>query len=139
MPNNIHLIATPRSPDGPSKPMAGLNRRYARYINEKQGWTGYFWQGRYASFPMDDGYLRHCLRYVALNPVRAGLVTRPQNWMWSSARAYLSRPRHPLLSPGPVLAKFPQIESLFEVDATEGAVAALRKASGTGAPLGATE
>ena len=54
----------------------------------RQGWRGHLWQERFHSFVMDEGYLMYAARYGALNPVAAGLVARPEEWRWSSARAH---------------------------------------------------
>ena len=59
-------------------------------MNFAQGWTGYLWQGRFASYPMDDAHLMVAVRYVELNPVRAGLVARAEDWRWSSAKAHVT-------------------------------------------------
>jgi putative transposase len=89
MPNHVHLILVPASPDGLRAALAPAHRRYSWEINQRQGWRGHLWQGRFASFPMDEAHLHVCLRYVELNPVRAGLVERPEQWPWSSARTHL--------------------------------------------------
>lgn len=52
--------------------------------------TGHLWQGRYGSVVMDEDHLFNAIRYVTLNPVRAGLVKTAQDWPWSSARAHLA-------------------------------------------------
>ena len=79
MPNHVHLILVPRDADGLRAALADAHRRYSRDINFRQGWRGYLWQGRFASFPMDDNYLLACARYVELNPVRANLVARARD------------------------------------------------------------
>jgi putative transposase len=89
MPNHIHVILVPAGPDGLRAALAPAHRRYSWEINQRQGWRGHLWQGRFASFPMDEAHLHVCLRYVELNPVRAGLVQRPEQWPWSSARTNL--------------------------------------------------
>src|SRR5208282_6750 len=53
------------------------HRRYTRWINCREGWRGHLWQGRFASFVMDEDHLLTAARYVDLNPVRAGLVQAP--------------------------------------------------------------
>lgn len=64
--------------------------RHTRYANERAGSTGTLWEGRYKSSPIDtDAYLLACTRYVELNPVRAGMVARPEEYRWSSYRAHL--------------------------------------------------
>ena len=89
MPNHVHLIAVPARANGLAAALSEAHRRYTRLVNLREDWRGYLWQGRFASYPMDDVYLRHALRYVELNPVRAGLVTSPGDYPWSSARAHL--------------------------------------------------
>ncbi|MFL6844059.1 MAG: transposase [Allosphingosinicella sp.] len=89
MPNHVHLILVPSHPAGLAKAMGETHRRYTSAINRREGWTGHLWQGRFASFPMDEEWLVACARYVELNPVRARLARRPEQWRWSSARAHL--------------------------------------------------
>ena len=89
MPNHVHLILVPGREDGLRIALAETHRRYTWRINQREGWTGHLWQSRFASFPMDEAHVHACLRYVELNPVRAGLSDRPEQWRWSSARAHL--------------------------------------------------
>ncbi|MEA3066029.1 MAG: REP-associated tyrosine transposase [Sphingomonadales bacterium] len=89
MPNHVHLILVPAHEDGLRAALAPAHTRYAIEINRRHGWCGHLWQGRFGSFPMDEAHLHVCLRYVELNPVRAGLAARPEAWPWSSARAHL--------------------------------------------------
>lgn len=90
MPNHVHLVMVPADGDGLRRALAEPHRIYARMINEREGWQGHLWQDRFASFPMDEEHLVAALRYVELNPVRAGLVTTPEQWKWSSALGHLS-------------------------------------------------
>jgi putative transposase len=89
MPNHVHLILVPSDADGLRAALAEAHRRYTLRINRSKGWTGYLFQGRFASYPMDDAHLMVALRYVELNPVKAGLVARAEDWPWSSARAHV--------------------------------------------------
>ena len=89
MPNHIHLVAVPEREDSLARGIGEAHRRYTRYINFKKGWKGYLWQGRFSSFPMDEKYLLSAVRYVELNPVRAKIVPKSQDYRWSSARAHL--------------------------------------------------
>ena len=89
MPNHVHLIAVPSSEDGLRRAIGEAHRRYTRRINFREGWRGYLWQGRFASFPMDGAWLMRAVRYVELNPVRAKLVRAPWRWRWSSAAAHV--------------------------------------------------
>jgi putative transposase len=90
MPNHVHLILRPSAADGLRAALAEAHRRYARRINFARGWTGYLFQGRFASFPMDDAHLMVAVRYVELNPVKAKLAQRAEDWPWSSARAHVT-------------------------------------------------
>jgi putative transposase len=88
MPNHVHLIAVPESQDGLRRAIGEAHRRYTRRINFREGWRGHLWQGRFSSFVMDNQYLMKAVRYVAMNPVKAGLVKRPEQYRWSSTPAF---------------------------------------------------
>jgi len=90
MPNHVHLILTPADADGLRAALADAHRRYSRRINFAHGWTGYLWQGRFASYAMEDAHLLAAVRYVELNPVSARLSRQAEDWPWSSARAHLA-------------------------------------------------
>ncbi|WP_304187200.1 hypothetical protein [Phenylobacterium aquaticum] len=97
--------------------MGATHLKYTRQINRRQGWTGYLWQGRFASFPMDEDYLRTCARYVGLNPVRAGLTARAIDWPWSSVGAHLEGRADPLLTPQPLIDRLgPSLAGFFDLD-----------------------
>ena len=53
-------------------------------INSRLRVTGHLWQGRFGSVVMDEDHLANAVRYVSLNPVRAGLVEKAEEWPWSS-------------------------------------------------------
>ncbi|HJQ15840.1 MAG TPA: transposase, partial [Allosphingosinicella sp.] len=90
MPNHVHLIVVPADEDGLRRTFADAHRRYAGFINARHRWTGHLWQGRFGAVVMDEPHLAHAMRYVSLNPVRARLVSRPEEWRWSSVRAHLA-------------------------------------------------
>lgn len=137
MPNHVHLIASPSRPEALAAAVGATHLRYTRRVNRAQRWTGYLWQGRFASFPMEEDYLRNCIRYVGLNPVRARLAKRAIDWPWSSVRAHVEGRPDPLLTPGPVAERLgPDLERFFELDLSEEGLRALRRASATGRPLG---
>lgn len=89
MPNHVHLILTPPTSESLQLAVSGVHRRYARQINRAHDWTGYLFQGRFASYPMDERHLLNAVRYVELNPVAAGLVKVAEDWRWSSARVHI--------------------------------------------------
>ena len=70
MPNHVHLIAVPHSADGLKRAIGEIHRRYTRMVNFREGWRGHLWQGRFASFVLDEPYLLTAARYIELNPVR---------------------------------------------------------------------
>src|SRR5688572_4734223 len=57
MPNHVHLIAVPSCPKALATAVGSTHVKYTRRINLREGWSGCLWQGRFSSFPMDDGYL----------------------------------------------------------------------------------
>lgn len=88
MTNHVHLLVTPAHADSLPKTMQSIGRRYVHYFNRSRSRTGTLWEGRYRATLLDsDEYLFACMRYVELNPVRAGLVPRPEHYPWSSHRA----------------------------------------------------
>ena len=91
MTNHVHLVAVRQRPDSLAKTLARTHYEYARWVNLRRGWAGHLWQNRYYSCPLDGAHLWEALRYVELNPVRAGLVGRAAEWRWSSAQAHLGR------------------------------------------------
>ena len=104
MPNHTHLIAVPASEQSLRRAVGEAHRRYTRRINFREKWRGYLWQGRFASFVMDEPYLLAAARYVELNPVRARMVEAPADWRWSSVRAHLLGRDDCLVKVGPLLA-----------------------------------
>jgi putative transposase len=91
MDNHYHLIL--ETPKGNLlKVMHGLNGGYTGYFNRKYGRSGHLFQGRYKGIMIDkDCYLIPLSRYVHLNPVRAGVVERPEHYRWSSYLGYIGR------------------------------------------------
>ena len=90
MPNHVHLILIPRDEAGLGSALAGPHQRYTWLVNRRNGWQGYLWQSRFYSCPLDDKHLRLAIRYVELNPVRAKLVNRPEDWRWSSTKGHIA-------------------------------------------------
>jgi putative transposase len=99
MSNHFHLMATPVDRSGLSKMMQAVGRSYVPLFNWRYQRTGGLWEGRYRSFAIEsEAYWFTCLRYVELNPVRAGLVSSPEMYRWSSARAHVSGLPDPLVT-----------------------------------------
>jgi putative transposase len=105
MPNQVHLIVVPESEDGLRRGLGEAHRRYTRRIHFREGWRGHLWQGRFASFAMDERYLLRAARYVELNPVRAKLCRIPWRGRWSGAVAHVAGGDDGLVRVGPLLER----------------------------------
>lgn len=106
MTNHIH--AAIQVSDRPlSEFMCWSASRYARFINRKRGRTGHVFERRHKAFHVkDDAYLLGLVKYIHLNPVRAGLVSSPENYLWSSHRAYLGMQKNGWVTTRGVLSCF---------------------------------
>src|SRR3954469_12322331 len=107
MPKHLHLILVPSGADGVRRALPRLHRAYAGIIQARRKRSGHFWQGRFGAVAMDEDYLAAALRYVSLNPVRARLVERAQDWRWSSTRAHLRGKADGLTELAPISDRFP--------------------------------
>jgi putative transposase len=88
MPNHVHLLFGCPC-EQLSKIMKGINQSYTFYYKRRYGLTGHLWQNRYRRFAVnDDAYMLTCGIYIEVNAVRAGLCDKPEEYEWSSARAY---------------------------------------------------
>ena len=137
MPNHVHLILVPPDEDGLRAALGEAHRRYTRAVNSREDWRGYLWQGRFASFPMDEAHLMAAARYVELNPVRAKLARRARDWKWSSARAHLAGKDDGLVRVKPLLALAPDWADFLSEGLADEPLRAIRKSERTGRPLGA--
>jgi len=136
MPNHIHLIAVPKTKRALARAIGEAHRRYTRRINVREGWRGYLWQGRFASFVMDEPHLLAAARYVERNPVRARLVRRPWRWRWSSAAAHVAGKDDGLVRVQPLLDLVNDWRRFVVTEADEAEVQAIRLHGRTGRPLG---
>ena len=85
MTNHVHLLATGHLRGEISELVQRLGRKYARLVNMRWGRTGTLFEGRFRSYPVEtEAYLLTCMRYIELNPVRAGMVDHPGDFPWSS-------------------------------------------------------
>lgn len=140
MPNHVHLILIPKTEGGLRAMLAPLHWRYTYEINKRERWTGYLWQGRFASYPMDEAHFIEASRYVGLNPVRAGLVARAEDWPWSSVRAHLGGRDDALVRTAPLTERVrTDLPRFFETDVAAESLRKLRRASTTGRPLGGAD
>lgn len=88
MTNHIHVLASPATAQSVPKTLQSVGRRYVQYFNFRYQRTGTLWEGRYRATVVEaETYLFECMRYIELNPVRAGMVKHPREYAWSSYRA----------------------------------------------------
>lgn len=100
MGNHLHLLLTPQEHLGLPKMMQGVGRSYVQVFNKLHARTGTLWEGRYRSTLIQtDRYLLACMAYIDLNPVRAQMVTQPEEYEWSSFRHYAGHRTDRLITP----------------------------------------
>jgi putative transposase len=136
MPNHVHLILVPSDPDGLRRALARVHRRYAGIVQARRKRSGHFWQGRFGAVAMDEEHLAAAVRYVSLNPVRARLVERAQDWRWSSTRAHLRGKDDGLTELAPIKDRFPDFADLLASSPEADLFTPLRAAESVGRPLG---
>ena len=139
MPNHVHFVMTPSDPDGLRNTFAEAHRRYTGRIHARLRCTGHLWQGRFSSTAMDERHLIAAARYVPMNPVRAGLAPRAEDWRWSSARAHLAGRDDGVVTVQPLLDRIEDFAGLLETPDDAAAVAAIRRSRTTGRPVGAED
>lgn len=136
MPNHVHIITVPQSEDGLRRSIGEAHRRYTNLINQREGWRGHLWQGRFSSYPMDQDYLLAAARYIEFNPVRAGIVDKPWEYEWSSAKAHISGKDDKLVRVLPLLEIVKNWQDFLLTAVSKDFTEKLRKHQSTGRPLG---
>ena len=139
VPNHVHLIAVPAVEAALCRGISEAHRRYTRRVNFREGWRGHLWQGRFASYPMEEDYLYAAARYVELNPVCAKLVSSPTEYRWSSACAHMAGKDDVLVKAQPLLDRFGDWSAFLSTGLDDEAAALLRRHERTGRPLGSPE
>jgi len=136
MPNHTHLIAVPSDKDSLKSAIGEAHRRYARMINFRNGWRGYFWQGRFSSFVMDERYCLAAARYIELNPVRAKMVNGPEEYKWSSCKAHLNGRDDRLVTVKPLLNYIHSWKNFLQKKVSAGEITDMQRHERTGRPIG---
>jgi putative transposase len=145
MTNHVHLLLTPEKADAVPQLLISLGRRYVQYFNRTYRRTGTLWDSRYkSSLIQADTYLLAGMRYIELNPVRAGMVNDPADYRWSSYRANGLGQDDLKLTPHPVYLEIAQGASerqaayrhFFRPQLDDQAIADLRLALNQSLPLG---
>ena len=145
MSNHVHLLVTPQQADSISKLIQFVGRRYVTYVNRCYAKSGTLWEGRHKGCVIsDDDYLLACMRYIELNPVRAGMVSAPGDYRWSSYRANAFGEPDGGLTPHPlyralgstIQARGHAYRNLFRGMVDPELIHAIRATVQTGTPLG---
>jgi putative transposase len=89
MTNHVHLVVVPEREDSLARVLGRTHGEYAQAFNRSSGRSGHVWQNRFFSCLLDEAGLAAALRYVDLNPVRAGVAAQAWSWPWSSAAAHV--------------------------------------------------
>ena len=139
MPNHMHAVVAPGQQESLARFFARLHQQYARRTNARYGWQGHMWQKRFYSVVMDEPHAVCALRYVELNPVRAGLCRSAQQWPWSSARANLGLAVDPLISRAHTEGLVADWHALLRQREDNDNLRSLRHHTGTGRPTGSVE
>jgi len=140
MSNHVHVVGVPGAADSLAKALGRTHYDYAVYLNGRRHRSGHLWQNRFFSTAMDRGHLYQTLRYVDLNPVRAGMVERGESYRWSSARAHVEGHDAGGLLRTELDEELCRFDNWAEVLTPSGsdsdAAEAIRRATRTGRPLG---
>lgn len=136
MDNHVHLIAVPETDNALAKGIGEAERKHALTINIRNDWKGHLWQARFSSYPMDEKHLYAAVRYIEQNPVRAGLVTKAEDYYWSSAMAHVSGRKDELLTDFYLLSSIPDWASYLSKETSDVEKKLLRFHARTGRPLG---
>jgi putative transposase len=148
MTNHVHLLATAPASGAISSVFQALGRRYVSYFNYLHGRSGTLWEGRFrACIVQTERYLLMCQRYIELNPVRAGVTPKPEDFPWSSHRFYARGLPDDVVTPHPVFVGLAAGEearrtlygSFLSCDVASSEIEQIRQALNKGWPLGTEE
>jgi putative transposase len=97
MPNHVHIVGVPTAEDSLANIFRTVHMQYSQYYNRKNNAVGHLWQGRFYSCPLDEPHVHAAVRYVEMNPVRAGIAASPEEYLWSSAKSHVTGIADPVL------------------------------------------
>jgi putative transposase len=140
MGNHVHHVAVPEEEDSLSKTIKVAHGEYTSYLNKKYGLVGHAWQGRFKSFPMDESHCHNAIRYIERNPVRAGILPRAEDYLWSSAAAHCGL-RDDLLLSGdcPLVGQIDNWSDWLKIDSDDLFRDTFHQHTATGRPLGSKQ
>ena len=135
MSNHVHLIVAPSTRESLGRAIGEAHRRYTWQVNRRESVTGWLFQGRFNSCPLDERHGIAAIRYVERNPVRAGMAAQAWEYPWSSAAFHVGERREdPLVAERDLLGSAGQWRRWLACDPAE--IEAVRRASRTGRPCG---
>lgn len=135
MPNHVHLVVVPEFTNSLARLFSYAHRKYTHRVNFREGWRGHLWQERFHSFVMDERYLLATVRYAELNPVRARLCGRPEQWRWSSVHAHLNNADDRLVTVHPMLDRVLDWPDYLAQGIKDRELETIRKHARTGRPV----
>jgi len=136
MPNHVHIIALPKKSQSLRHAIGEAHRRYTCRINLREKWRGHLWQDRFASYPLSENHLLAAVRYIEMNPVRAGLAQNPWSYEWSSAGAHIKGNDDKLVQVSPLLEMVNDWRDFIGEDITREEMERFRQHERTGRPMG---
>lgn len=145
MTNHVHMLISAGRADAPGAMMKSLGQRYVQYINRTYRRSGTLWEGRFrSSLTQQETYLLACQRYIELNPVRAGMVSHPAEYRWSSYRSNAQGEPDALVRPHEIYSALGQdaatrqaaYRELFRYELDPGQVDEIRQATNGNYALG---
>jgi putative transposase len=145
MTNHVHSLVTPQNTESISRLIQYVGRHYVTYVNHTYRKSGTLWEGRHKGCLISsDEYLLACMRYIELNPVRAGMAASPSDYRWSSYRIIATGGAHAIITPHPLYLALGQNQEershayreLFRCALEPDQVHNIRATVQTGTPLG---
>ena len=141
MSNHVHFLVVPEYDFSLARGIGRTNLIYTQYVNKKYNRSGRLWQNRFFSCPIDkEQYLWSVARYIETNPVRAGLVKKPWDYQWSSARHHVKGEPDSIVSEPDWLESSLRDEyRQYLNEVKEDEINLIRKSTSSGRPLGKPE
>lgn len=136
--NHIHLVGIPHEEASLARSLSETHMCYSQYFNRRMNTVGHLWQGRFHSAPIEEERFSIVMRYVEKHPVRSGIVSFPEEWIWSSAKAHLFGRDDPVIS-GASLPKKDMLKNwrgILDAEDDETLIAELRQRTYSGLPFG---
>lgn len=136
LPNQIHLIAVPRSESALAAAIGETHRRYTVHINAKNSWRGHLFQDRFFSYAMDERFMLRAARFIENLPVISGIAPKAENYLWSSARCHVRLGDNTLVKDKAVLKTMPDWAAFLDRPMDPQEMESIRLHLQTGRPRG---